>query len=283
MKLITAVLAIVFSSSAVLAQVYQPPDRQVLSLPEIKVPVEAQESGLGGTVRVTVLVNNSGSVIAVGDTFGPDNVCPSVSRPDVVALRDAARTIAEGAKFSPNLDASQPIEQRVFLEVFFPKASKKDPNAEEKGITYAGPVKEVKKEEKSATKDRFTIIGDRNFEASSGPPPNYQGPVNTGTTGSGNSGEGRRLSGGVLNGKAGSLPKPPYPPAARAVRADGPVVIQVLIDESGSVFTAEPVSGHPLLRAAARNAACGAQFSPTLLEGKPVKVSGVITYNFVAP
>jgi len=41
------------------------------------------------------------------------------------------------------------------------------------------------------------------------------------------------------------------------------------------------VSGHPLLRGAAEQAARGARFSPTLLSGQPVKVSGVITYNFV--
>ncbi len=91
----------------------------------------------------------------------------------------------------------------------------------------------------------------------------------------------KTVSGGVLNGKATSLPKPAYPPAARAVRASGSVSVQVLISESGSVISASAVSGHPLLRAAAVGAARGARFSPTLLSGQPVKVSGVITYNFV--
>jgi protein TonB len=91
----------------------------------------------------------------------------------------------------------------------------------------------------------------------------------------------KTVSGGVLNGKATSLPKPAYPPAARAVRAGGSVSVQVLISESGSVISASAVSGHPLLRAAAESAARGAHFSPTLLSGQPVKVSGVITYNFV--
>jgi protein TonB len=91
----------------------------------------------------------------------------------------------------------------------------------------------------------------------------------------------KTISGGVLNGKAISLPKPPYPPAARAVRASGSVSVQVLIDESGRVVSATPVGGHPLLQAAARSAAMGARFSPTLLSGQPVKVSGIITYNFV--
>jgi protein TonB len=90
------------------------------------------------------------------------------------------------------------------------------------------------------------------------------------------------ISGGVLNGKAISLPKPPYPPIAKAAHAAGTVVVQVLIDENGNVVSAHAVSGHPLLQAVAVNAARQARFSPTKLSGQPVKVTGVIQYNFVA-
>src|SRR5688572_3192443 len=90
------------------------------------------------------------------------------------------------------------------------------------------------------------------------------------------------ISGGVLNGKAINLPKPAYPPIARAAHASGTVVVQVLIDENGSVVSATAVSGHPLLTQAAVNAARQARFSPTKLSGQPVKVTGVIQYNFVA-
>ena len=90
------------------------------------------------------------------------------------------------------------------------------------------------------------------------------------------------ISGGVLNGKAISLPKPAYPPIARAAHAAGTVVVQVLIDENGNVVSAHAVSGHPLLTAAAVGAARQARFSPTKLSGQPVKVTGVIQYNFVA-
>jgi len=89
------------------------------------------------------------------------------------------------------------------------------------------------------------------------------------------------ISGGVLNGKALSLPKPSYPPIARQAHASGQVVVQVTIDENGSVISARAVSGHPLLQAAAVAAAHGARFSPTKLSGQPVKVTGVITYNFM--
>lgn len=90
------------------------------------------------------------------------------------------------------------------------------------------------------------------------------------------------ISGGVLNGKAISLPKPSYPPIARAAHASGTVVVQVLIDENGNVVSAHAVSGHPLLQAAAVGAAKQARFSPTKLSGQPVKVTGVIQYNFVS-
>jgi len=112
---------------------------------------------------------------------------------------------------------------------------------------------------------------EKNNDDDAGPPPPPPTPKPVPKT----------VSGGVLNGKATSLPKPAYPPAAKAVRASGAVSVQVLIDESGRVVSASAVSGHPLLRAAAEGAARGARFSPTLLSGQPVKVSGVITYNFV--
>lgn len=89
------------------------------------------------------------------------------------------------------------------------------------------------------------------------------------------------VSGGVLNGKAISKPQPAYPPIAKAANASGTVVVQVLIDEDGKVTEAHAVSGHPLLRKAAEEAARNARFSPTQLSGQPVKVTGVITYNFV--
>ncbi|MGI8733886.1 MAG: energy transducer TonB [Pyrinomonadaceae bacterium] len=97
------------------------------------------------------------------------------------------------------------------------------------------------------------------------------------------SGQGRRpISGGMLNGKAISLPPPVYSPEARAARAAGAVNVQITIDEYGNVIAARAVAGHPLLQASAVNAALQAKFSPTFLMGEAVKVSGVLVYNFVA-
>lgn len=90
------------------------------------------------------------------------------------------------------------------------------------------------------------------------------------------------ISGGVLNGKAVRLVQPPYPAIARSARASGQVRVQIVIDENGNVISATPVSGHPLLQGAAVSAARASKFTPTKLSGMPVKVSGVIIYNFVA-
>src|SRR5436305_7221065 len=90
------------------------------------------------------------------------------------------------------------------------------------------------------------------------------------------------ISGGVMNGKAVHLVTPPYPAIARSAHASGAVQVQVLIDENGNVIAAHAMSGHPLLRAAAQAAAHASKFTPTTLSGQPVKVNGVIIYNFVA-
>ncbi|MFN2492733.1 MAG: TonB family protein [Pyrinomonadaceae bacterium] len=91
------------------------------------------------------------------------------------------------------------------------------------------------------------------------------------------------ISGGVLNGKAYSLPVPDYPAEAKAAGASGTVTVQVTVDEQGTVLSAQAVSGHAMLHKAAVTAAFRARFAPTLLMGEPVKVTGIIVYNFGAP
>ena len=74
--------------------------------------------------------------------------------------------------------------------------------------------------------------------------------------------------------------KPQFSAAAKAVKASGTVNVQVVIDERGNVISASAVSGHQLLRKSAEDAARASKFTPTLLTGQPVKVTGVIVYNF---
>jgi periplasmic protein TonB len=176
-------------------------------------------------------------------------------------------------------------------------------------ISVIAPVtksQEVAKEttkEVARNKSLGVQIGDRDIGSSAEITSTTGAGVLAGTPGSGGGGSGpvvdtgepppppapkptptpRRapISGGVLNGKAISKPQPPYPQIAKAARASGTVTVQITVDEGGRVISASAVSGHPLLRAAAEGAARQARFSPTLLSGQPVKVTGVITYNFV--
>jgi periplasmic protein TonB len=90
-----------------------------------------------------------------------------------------------------------------------------------------------------------------------------------------------RVASRVLTSKAISLPQPSYPIMAKQTRTQGAVNIQILVDEQGKVISAQAVSGNPMLTPAAKDAAMRARFTPTVLNGQPVKIQGVITYNFV--
>jgi len=84
----------------------------------------------------------------------------------------------------------------------------------------------------------------------------------------------------VVLGKAIRKVQPNYPPIAKAANASGPVQVQILISETGEALDAYALSGHPLLRDAAVQAARGWAFKPTEVSGKAVKANGILTFNF---
>lgn len=91
----------------------------------------------------------------------------------------------------------------------------------------------------------------------------------------------KTITKGVLNGMALKLTLPTYPVEARETKAGGGVNVQVMINEQGNVVSAKAISGDSLLKAASEEAARNSKFAPTTLQGVPVKVTGVIYYNFV--
>jgi TonB family protein len=201
---------------------------KAISLPKPVYPEQAKADKLEGIVRIEVVIDESGDVIAAEpatglvDTYRPGGSGMPEKEPANAAdpmLIEAGLEAAKKAKFSPTL------------------------------LNGIG------------VKVKGTVV--YRFVAADNDAPTDA------------------LGGGILNGKAISLPNPVYPPAARAVKAEGTVTVKVLIDEGGSVISAEAVSGHPLLRAASVAAAREAQFAPTTINGGAVKVSGVLTYNFV--
>lgn len=87
---------------------------------------------------------------------------------------------------------------------------------------------------------------------------------------------------GNLNGKAKTLAKPVYPPEAVKAKIGGAVKVNITVDEQGNVVKAEAVSGDALLRNAAVTAAKASKFSPKLVNGKAVEMSGFLVFNFAA-
>lgn len=89
------------------------------------------------------------------------------------------------------------------------------------------------------------------------------------------------VNAGILNDRALTLQTPSYPPIARETRASGRVQVQVTLDENGNVASARAVSGNPLLRTSAENAARNSKFDPVRVGGRTVKATGFVVYNFV--
>lgn len=86
---------------------------------------------------------------------------------------------------------------------------------------------------------------------------------------------------GLLNAKALEMPKARYPEEARRIRVSGKVTVRVVVDENGKVISAIATDGPLPLRAAAEDAARLATFAPTVQDGVTVKISGVLTYEFL--
>ena len=85
----------------------------------------------------------------------------------------------------------------------------------------------------------------------------------------------------MLQGTAVKRVEPAYPRLCRDIHVSGPVVVEVIVDETGKVARVRALSGHPLLRKAAEDAARDWRWNPSRLNGAPVQVIGTIIFNFV--
>jgi TonB family protein len=128
----------------------------------------------------------------------------------------------------------------------------------------------------------ITEIGDTPPPDTPKPVPETSPAATTGnkTTGGPQFESDRMVDGGALNGKAIEMPPAKYPAEARQNRITGRVDVQVVVDQNGNVISAEAISGPDPLHAAAVDAAKLARFKPMVVDGVPVKVSGVLTYDF---
>ncbi len=86
-----------------------------------------------------------------------------------------------------------------------------------------------------------------------------------------------------LNAKAKILPKPEVPPEVRSQRLGGSIPVRVKIDEQGNVIEAKTVCGNPILGKASEEAVKKARFETVLVNGKPIKYSGIVIYAYIPP
>jgi protein TonB len=194
---------------------------------------------------------------------------PATKQDQAVVTRTEISVIAPVTK-------SQEVAKETTKEVARDMSRFINKGAEDAGVSTTAPRKDVGFAEGTAREGSGGPTGPAVGDAGEAPPaPEPPKPKPTPEP------KKTIVSGGVLNGKAISKPQPAYPPIAKAARASGQVTVQIVVDEGGRVISASAVSGHPLLQQAAVAAARQARFSPTLLSGVPVKVSGVVTYNFV--
>ena len=205
--------------------------------------------------------------LTIGDLTGSVNAVLTRKRFYAIAVLNTKKDDALEEKFvSSFVIPDKPVEQVATAE------GSQDPNAANANNTPQ-TTREGRRppaEGEAATSGTETPKEDRvdqptnNTDPNAPPAANAQKPPRA------------PISGGMLNGKAIYLPLPEVP----AGQPTGVVMVQVLIDEQGTVIDAKAVSGPATLHVAAVNAARLARFMPTVLAGEPVKVSGTLAYNF---
>ena len=91
---------------------------------------------------------------------------------------------------------------------------------------------------------------------------------------------GQFLNIGSLLDQASQKVNPSYPAFAKSAHVTGIVRVDLVIDEKGSVVSAQSTTGPPMLRQAAIDASTRWKFRPTIRDGKPVSVAGFLNFNF---
>lgn len=79
-----------------------------------------------------------------------------------------------------------------------------------------------------------------------------------------------------------SEPRPDFTSVARTQRYQGSTSIMVAVeaDETGAVSSARFVGGDPIFKSAAESAALRAKLRPLVVDGKPMKVNGLIVHEY---
>jgi len=217
--------------------------------------------------------------LTIGDLTGTVNAVVTRKRFYAIALLSTTKDDALEEKFiSSFVIPDKPVDQPNVASTEEPQVqeeiasstgqSQKPQRVDDRRVSPEGGANNAKNVQGSLNTD------ENNTEAGSGTAQANQQPNQTQQQGNQKR---PPISGGMLNGKAIYMPLPEIPPGEKA---GGVVMVQILVDEQGTVIDARAVSGPPGLHASAVNAARFARFSPTMLMGEPVRVQGTLAYNF---
>lgn len=159
------------------------------------------------------------------------------------ALADYRKAFEIDAGNEPALDALKKLEARL------PKPAPADPPS--------NPAEEAARNTKESPNANNTDNSEKN-------PGDGAGSVNLGS----------------LQERAVRLTTPVYPLYDRQRSIGGLVTVRVTVDEEGKVRSATATNGPKSLRRVSEAAAKRSKFKPFMVEGKPVTVTGYISYNF---
>jgi TonB family protein len=87
---------------------------------------------------------------------------------------------------------------------------------------------------------------------------------------------------GVMLGRVEHKTMPRYPDEAMLKGIQGDVTFKIDVDETGRITSSVPISGDPVLVAAAKDAFQTFRFHPYLVNGTPVKVQSELGFHFTA-
>jgi TonB family protein len=91
---------------------------------------------------------------------------------------------------------------------------------------------------------------------------------------------GEHVNVGSLIEQAIQKVNPVYPAFAKTAHVAGIVRVDLVIDENGTVISAESSSGPSVLRQAAIDASRRWKFRPVVRDGRPVRATGFLSFNF---
>lgn len=154
-----------------------------------------------------------------------------------------------------------------------PKSDRQKPSAEPKPSKKSGRPAASEKNQVTASSAQGTQTAQPPQQAGSttAPAPNGDAAKKSG---------GAPIAVGSLAAKAKQRVSPNYPPIARTARVAGIVTVFLIVNEKGEVEAVQRTDGPVQLQQAAADAARRWKFTPTVVDGQPVRVTGYLSFNF---